>query len=356
MVVIPKSSNTVEVSIIDTGTRMGGIPAAIFTNPQIPGFTTFEGISYVFLISHTDSEGKVRRVLFDLGTRKDWENMAPHVVQETKSVEGAFLEPVENVVDILERGEVDKSSIEALIWSHAHVDHVGDPSTFPSSATLIVGPGVKDKYFPGYPTKPDAPVLETDFANREVQQLDYSSTPLSIGGLPALDYFGDDSFYLLDAPGHALGHLVGLARTTPDTFILFTADVYHHPGQIRPTANSPLPDQIQVPNLIPCPLPGRLVSDMNPAKSSSAPILQPGDVSSDMNAALHTINAIRGFDDEENVFLVAAHDRSLSEVVQTFPLLANQWREKKWKERTKWLFLQDFQEALNIVALATSQG
>ncbi|KAJ4349493.1 uncharacterized protein N0V89_008109 [Didymosphaeria variabile] len=356
MVIIPKSLNTVDVSIIDTGCRIGGIPAAIFTNPQIPGFTTFEGISYVFLVSHTDSEGKVRRVLFDLGTRKDWENMSPHVVQGTKAVEGAILEPVENVVDILERGGIDKKSIEAFIWSHAHVDHVGDPSTFPPSASLIVGPGIKDEYFPGYPTKPDAPVLESDFANREVRQLDYSGTHLSIGGLPALDYFGDGSFYLLDAPGHALGHVVGLARTTPDTFMLFTGDVYHHAGQVRPTANAPLPDQIHVPNLIPNPLPAKLVAKMSPARCCSAPILQPGNVSSDMNAALHTIDAIRGFDDDENVFLVAAHDRTVSGVVQTFPLLANQWKEKNWKERTKWLFLQDFQKALDIVVSAISRG
>lgn len=205
-----------------------------------------------------------------------------------------------------------------------------------------MGPGIQDAYFPGYPTKPDAPVLETDFANREVRQLDFSTTHLSIGGLPALDYFGDGSFYLLDAPGHALGHLVALARTTPDTFMLFTGDVYHHASQVRPTASAPLPDLIHVPNLIPNPLPAKLVAKMSPAKCCSAPISQPGKVSSDVDAAMRTIDAIRRFDDDENVLLVAAHDRTVSEALETFPRSANEWKEKGWKEKTKWVFLQDF--------------
>ncbi|CAN9365873.1 unnamed protein product [Alternaria alternata] len=335
---------------MDTGCKIGNIPAAIFTEPQIPGFKKFEGISYVFVLTHTDSGGKVRRVLFDLGARKDWENMAPHVVQATKAIEGAILEPMENVADLLERGGIDRASIEALIWSHAHVDHVGDPSTFPSSATLIVGPGVKDEYFPGWPTKPDAPVLVTDFANREVHQLDFSDTKLSIGGLPALDYFGDGSFYLLDAPGHALGHLCGLARTTTNTFMLFTGDVYHHASQIRPSASVPLPEYVNVPNLIPNPLPAKQLAQIAPSRCCSAPLLQPGKVNSDLSTAMRTINAVRDFDDQDNVFLVAAHDHTVTAVVDTFPRSANQWKQKGWKEQTKWLFLKDFQEALNLVA------
>lgn len=72
----------------------------------------------MFVLTHTDSGGKVRRVLFDLGARKDWENMAPHVVQATKAIEGAILEPMENVADLLERGGIDRASIEALIWRY----------------------------------------------------------------------------------------------------------------------------------------------------------------------------------------------------------------------------------------------
>lgn len=50
-----------------------------------------------------------------------------------------------------------------LYSSHWHWDHIGDPSTFPSSTDLIVGPGFKEAFLPGYPTKPDSPVRESDF-------------------------------------------------------------------------------------------------------------------------------------------------------------------------------------------------
>lgn len=43
-------------------------------------------------------------------------------------------------------------------------DHTGDPSLFPKSAELIVGPGFSDAFLPGYPSKKDSPMLETDFA------------------------------------------------------------------------------------------------------------------------------------------------------------------------------------------------
>ena len=132
MISITESTNTVDVSIMDTGCKIGNIPAAIFTDPQIPGFEKFEGISYVFVLTHTDSGGKVRRILFDLGARKDWENMAPHVVQATKAIEGAILEPTDNVADLLERGGVDKASIEALIWRYIS-------SNLPGTAELMSG-------------------------------------------------------------------------------------------------------------------------------------------------------------------------------------------------------------------------
>lgn len=118
MITIPESTNTVDVSIMNTGYRIGNIPAAVFTDPQIPSFKKFKGISYVFVLTHADSGGKARRVLSDLGARKDWENMAPHVVQATKAIGGVILEPMENVAYLLERRGIDRASIEALIWRY----------------------------------------------------------------------------------------------------------------------------------------------------------------------------------------------------------------------------------------------
>ena len=58
--------------------------------------------------------------------------------------------------------------------------------------------------------------METDFAGRQIREIDFSNekTPFKIGRFHAHDYFGDGSFYLLDTPGHSIGHICGLARTT----------------------------------------------------------------------------------------------------------------------------------------------
>lgn len=85
--------------------------------------------------------------------------------------------------------------------SHFHWDHTGDPSTFPTSTELVVGPGFKKAFMPGYPSNPDAPIKESDYRGRNVREISFANSSLRLGRFRALDYFGDGSFYLLDAPG-----------------------------------------------------------------------------------------------------------------------------------------------------------
>lgn len=54
---------------------------------------------------------------------------------------------------------------------------------------------------PGWPTVPDADFRETDVAGRKIRGLEAASFNVDIGGLRGYDYFGDGSFYLLNAPG-----------------------------------------------------------------------------------------------------------------------------------------------------------
>lgn len=87
-----------------------------------------------------------------------------------------------------------------ILYSHYHWDHSGDPSTFPPSTALVVGPGFKDAFVPAYPTKPGCAIHESDYAGRELREIEFDGD-LTIGGFKAFDYFGDGSFYLLDSPG-----------------------------------------------------------------------------------------------------------------------------------------------------------
>lgn len=47
--------------------------------------------------------------------------------------------------------------------SHGHWDHVGDITVFPSTTELVVGPGFKEAFCPGYPTKPEVELPERYF-------------------------------------------------------------------------------------------------------------------------------------------------------------------------------------------------
>jgi len=51
-----------------------------------------------------------------------------------------------------------------------------------------------------------------------------------IGPFPnAFDYFRDQSFYIIDAPGHLFGHLNCLIRTGPSKWVYLAGDACHHP-------------------------------------------------------------------------------------------------------------------------------
>lgn len=88
--------------------------------------------------------------------------------------------------------------------SHWHWDHTGDPRRFGPDTKLIVGAGFKEHLLPAYPANPDSGLTEDAFGDRVLEDLDFHEKPLKIGSLDAIDFFGDGSLYLLDAPGVSL--------------------------------------------------------------------------------------------------------------------------------------------------------
>ncbi|CEL02573.1 hypothetical protein ASPCAL03741 [Aspergillus calidoustus] len=367
---IPASKSTVQVSIIDT-TFDAKFPAAYFMGPPIKGFDELTAVAYAFLVKHVDSVGEERSIVFDLGTPKDVVNDFPPKVAEWFMGMG-FMRVEKYVSEILEESNVALDSIEAIIWSHAHMDHVGRPSLFPTTAKLIVGPGIKQAFFPGYPTAPDSQILSREFAGREVAELSLPEFSLDIGGLKALDYFGDGSFYLLSAPGHAIGHLNALARTTDNTFLYLAGDSVHHLSELRPHAASHLPQSVALRGSSRC-CPGAAFHAIHPLSDitkvpdryheplgypDSTPDTAPfftisqtptgESLASDVNDARATIKAVQRFDADENVFVVAAHDASIRGILDLFPRTANDWKVKGLKEAGRWLFLDDFEEALRL--------
>lgn len=51
---------------------------------------------------------------------------------------------------------------------------VGDPSTFDAHTALIVGPGFKEAFLPGYPANEESFILESDYEGRELREIQFT--------------------------------------------------------------------------------------------------------------------------------------------------------------------------------------
>jgi glyoxylase-like metal-dependent hydrolase (beta-lactamase superfamily II) len=362
---IPESTATVSVSVINTTSSIKGVDAWKFIAPTIKGHEYLATPAFSFLITHEDDSRRKRRLLFDLGIRKDWCNSSPFLLRRFRAG-GYEINVDKSVKEILQENGADivDNPVEAIIWSHWHWDHTGNPNEFPPTTQLIVGPGFKQHILPGYPANPDSSILESDYNDRELKELNFEYADL-IGGFRSIDYFGDGSFYLLDTPGHAIGHLCGLARVSsnPDSFVFLGGDIGHQPGEWRPSAQLPLPEEIQ-PNPftsasgLGCGCPGSWFEDLGqrahqPHGPRTLPFYAParlptGQIHHDIDECIESIRRMQQFDgaSTENIFVVIAHDASLLDTIDFFPKTIDDFMEKGWIREARWKFLRDFAAAV----------
>ena len=197
-------------------------------------------------------------------------------------------------------------------------------------------------------------VLQQEFSDdlppsrgRNVFEIDFSSSPCTkVADFPAFDFFGDGSFYLLDTPGHAIGHMGALARTTtsPDTFIFMGGDLSHHGGQLRPSKHLHIPAQLsgnwQTGSSFETLLLSRTGSTERPFFLSAAAQVV------DEEALARTRSKAQKADAQENIWLVCAHDPVISHLADFFPASANDWKAKGWRSKSLWSFLDDFHGAV----------
>lgn len=348
-----------KVQIINTSAAIE-VPVGVFMSPAFPGHEILRAPAFSFLVEQVSSG---RKLLFDLGCRKDWQKFSP-AVMKLISGPGWKIEVQESVSEILQENGVDAAvgAIEGIVWSHWHFDHIGDPSTFPSSTAVIVGPGMKEAFLPGYPANEDSPILETDLEGRELKVIDFDNlSAIQIGRFRAVDYFNDGSFYLLDAPGHAVGHMCGLARVTStldgaseDTFIFMGADTAHHGGEFRPTEYLPIPKSISptpYTSKYPSICPGHIFESIHPNKKGVEPFYHINDnVPHNKDQAHETCSMMEDFDAADNVFVIIAHDGSLLHEglgIEWFPNgTLKDWRKQNCAEKARWGFLSSFTKAI----------
>jgi hypothetical protein len=111
---IPSSNSTVNVKMISALTAFVGTSSFFAPDPELPhaNMTTLAG--YAFLLEHP---GSGRRVLFDLGVRKDFENLSPLIKKTFGGPDGQSPFVVEkDVPDQLIDGNVTLESIDTIIW------------------------------------------------------------------------------------------------------------------------------------------------------------------------------------------------------------------------------------------------
>lgn len=111
---IPSSNSIVNVSIIDTTSRIKRIPIKIFAEPEYTGLNYLDCPAFSFLIEQPSSR---RKVLFDLGVRKDWEN-GPQTIVRRLNDNGWDVTVEKGVAEILQEGGVDPKDVEGIIWRY----------------------------------------------------------------------------------------------------------------------------------------------------------------------------------------------------------------------------------------------
>ncbi|KAL5119801.1 hypothetical protein ACEQ8H_002162 [Pleosporales sp. CAS-2024a] len=348
---LPSSNAVVRLRAIDAKTHMC-VSAKGFIQPILPGFEILNLASITFFIEHLTLH---KKVLFDCGARKDFENFSPRIKARLNlNVKGLKVET--DVHDIVQSAGIHLAEIDATIWSHWHWDHHGAPEKYASTTEIVVGPGFKENFMPAYPTIPDAMFLDANFANRQVREISFSDD-FRIGNFRAHDYFGDGSFYLLDTPGHAIGHMCGLARTTATTFVFLGGDICHFGGNFRPTVARPLPDHVPNSHLdphLPHPCPSSLFTDSHTAGSASlasqtTPFFEVTSFAQsaylDRVQATQSIQELQRFDEHPDVLVCIAHDPTL---IKVLPFLndqpdsdLNDWQKQGFKEKAQWGWLNE---------------
>lgn len=113
LVNIPDGQSTVRVKVIDNGARIRG-SLSLFLEPDILKDMSGSGPAFVFLVEHEKSG---RRILFDLGIRKNFDEYTPFVREYHKMFQ---FEMGEEISDFLQDRGVALETIEAIVWRWAN--------------------------------------------------------------------------------------------------------------------------------------------------------------------------------------------------------------------------------------------
>ncbi|ORY29316.1 beta-lactamase-like protein [Naematelia encephala] len=313
------------------------IPTSTLTAPS-KVFTSFAGEEdkceapcWSFLIEKGDEA-----ILWDMGLRQDPENSPDSIVNG--ALKKFIPHPAPGPISRLVQHGYDVSKIKLVIFSHEHFDRTGDLDTLPSpSPPILLGPGSIESISPGHPQDPNAAWPSTWLKKYHFTEL---PDPNSIKAAPfeseladlepkgsktrmyqpvgcfdhGVDWFGDGSLWIIDAPGHCAGHIMALCRVTvdPSTYILLGGDASHSQDLYLPVPSSP---------------------DFPTDPRSPIPVINgKPQLATDPKLATYTIGQLSRMSAEDNVMVLLAHEGEVEGVVKTYPDDLAGWKVGGWKE------------------------
>lgn len=111
-------------------------------------------------------------------------------------------------------------------------DHIGDIRSIPTPTPILLGP-YSDSTFIEKPEELSTifQVPSESMRDRKISTLSGEQAWQTVGSLRGIDYFEDGSLYLLDTPGHKVGHIAAMVctSTSPEpVYHILGGDAAHH--------------------------------------------------------------------------------------------------------------------------------
>ncbi|KAK6906026.1 hypothetical protein I203_100007 [Kwoniella mangroviensis CBS 8507] len=261
-------------------------------------------------------------MLFDQGLREDAENFPEPMHHTLLKIMGTRSAP--GPIKTLQREKYNLDRLKSVIISHKHFDR----------------PGSLQSIGPGYPKDPKGQwhsewfdkyrFVELPSTDHKGEWSGEVTTVIPCSGQRrwervgcfdnGLDWFGDGSFWLIDAPGHCAGHVMALCRVTaqPDTYVLLAGDAAHHQNMYLPIPTSEC--DLRSPKPV---IDGKVMFAEDPVQ------------------ATYVIGQLTRMSIEDNVMVLLAHEKEAIGVVDYFPEDICRWKEKGWKEEKQKNVLED---------------
>ncbi|KAF2027313.1 Metallo-hydrolase/oxidoreductase [Setomelanomma holmii] len=236
----PSPSQTyVTISALQAGHLT--LPEKLFvTDADLEKRATVPSLSFLIQHPSPSNPSKISKLVFDLGLKRDFSGYRTAQQHHIAQRQPTTVSP--DVAESLRKDGLGPGDVDTVILSHVHWDHVGTPGDF-VNAEFVVGCGTMDLLKNGggalYPaelfnhdelpaerTREFPPVRSEDAARGFERKTGHEWKPLA--EFPAtIDFYGDGSVYVIDAPGHLPGHVNLFARIGPKKWVYLGGDCCH---------------------------------------------------------------------------------------------------------------------------------